>query len=378
MNTKNKTSLFKPMSIVVILLSSLFILNQLYSMIRTILFFTNESRISYDASFFLTNAIIGIVISTPFIVILFSIIKSKRSVALFTFAIFNIVLATSLLTSMFKDDFYITDAFYFTVFLINAIIFILAATRKVKMNVALSVSIISQLLYIIISFLFIYTNLTNIFLLFFSSALIICCMYNDDKETLKSSLNLQNSHFIQFEQKNIATYVLLSIITFGLYGIIWMIDIVRDVHKLHQNEEPATSEVLLMIFIPFYTCYWMYKNGTQMYKDSNRLGGNISDNGALYMILSLFGLTIVNYALIQNSLNNFEIVKSPENNFYHTTPQNNSFNYTQQSNESFAPTQSLNDSSISNKLIELQKIKDASLITNEEYEIKRSEILSRL
>lgn len=35
----------------------------------------------------------------------------------------------------------------------------------------------------------------------------------------------------------------------------------------YENESVA-SEVLLIIFIRFYICYWMYKNGIQIYEDS--------------------------------------------------------------------------------------------------------------
>ena len=45
--------------------------------------------------------------------------------------------------------------------------------------------------------------------------------------------------------------------------------------------------------------------GKKMYEAGKIRGKDISDNSVLYLVLSLFGLAIVNYCLIQNDLNKF-------------------------------------------------------------------------
>ena len=52
-----------------------------------------------------------------------------------------------------------------------------------------------------------------------------------------------------------------------------------------------------------YSFYWAYKMGEKMQKAGQRYGKPIENNSVLYLVLSLFGLGIVNYCLIQSDLN---------------------------------------------------------------------------
>ena len=45
----------------------------------------------------------------------------------------------------------------------------------------------------------------------------------------------------------------------------------------------------------------------KLHAAGQRYGKDISDNSILYIVLGLFGLGIVNYALMQNDLNKFEL-----------------------------------------------------------------------
>lgn len=188
---------------------------------------------------------------------------------------------------------------------------------------------------------------------------VICLFTTSDFEE-KKSVEFGNTLF-SFYKENIALSVILSIITCGIYGIVWLVKIVENVHKLHGNEnESVVSEVLLILFIPFYISYWMYKNGIQMYEDSLKCGGNIRNNSVIYTILALFGLGIIDYALIQKDFNEFEVGK---NTFDYNTDR-----YVQQNSSE----------SVTNALTELQKLKETGLITESEFIEKRKEILDRL
>lgn len=52
-----------------------------------------------------------------------------------------------------------------------------------------------------------------------------------------------------------------------------------------------------------YTFYWNYKMGKELYEAKTKKGLQASDNSILYLILSIIGLGIVNYCLIQSDLN---------------------------------------------------------------------------
>lgn len=103
-----------------------------------------------------------------------------------------------------------------------------------------------------------------------------------------------------FENRNIATHIILSIITCGIYGIFWVIKMGRDAVRIKDVNDSGTLEIVLMIFFPFIGFFLAEKKfaeGCQMY------GVPHEDRSVLYLVLGLFGLGIVNYALMQSDLN---------------------------------------------------------------------------
>ena len=104
-------------------------------------------------------------------------------------------------------------------------------------------------------------------------------------------------------QRSIALAVIFTLITFGIYGIYWMIRINDDVNQL-ANEPEATSGGLVFLFtlITFgiYGYYWLYKMGERCDAIRGEWNGSKS---ILYLVLGLVGLSIVSYALIQDVIN---------------------------------------------------------------------------
>lgn len=108
-------------------------------------------------------------------------------------------------------------------------------------------------------------------------------------------------------QRNIGLCILLSIVTCGIYGIVWFINLVDDLNTA-AGETSATSGIMVFVLglvtCGIYTLYWMYKAG-ELTNKAKAAYGLPTDNttGILYLVLSLFGLGIVSYCLIQNDLN---------------------------------------------------------------------------
>ena len=104
-------------------------------------------------------------------------------------------------------------------------------------------------------------------------------------------------------RRSIALAVIFTLITFGIYGIYWMIRINDDVNQL-ANEPEATSGGLVFLFtlITFgiYGYYWLYKMGERCDAIRGEWNGSKS---ILYLVLGLVGLSIVSYALIQDVIN---------------------------------------------------------------------------
>ena len=110
------------------------------------------------------------------------------------------------------------------------------------------------------------------------------------------------------KNRSIALSIILSIITCGIYGLFWYAFMVDDANKV-SGEYDSTSGGLTILYslltCGLYKIYWSYKVGKQLYNAGSNYGKDISDNSILYLILSLFGLSIISDALIQNDLNSF-------------------------------------------------------------------------
>ena len=108
--------------------------------------------------------------------------------------------------------------------------------------------------------------------------------------------------------RNIALAIILSFVTCGIYSIIWMVSINDDVNMVNDDIN-GTSGALVFLFTiltcGIYGIYWNYKMGQKLYEAGSKYGKNINDNSIIYLILSICGLSIISYCLIQNDLNQF-------------------------------------------------------------------------
>lgn len=108
------------------------------------------------------------------------------------------------------------------------------------------------------------------------------------------------------KKKNIATSIILTLITCGIYGIIWFIDITDDASKVSEDVNATSGGIAFILTIVtcgIYSFFWAYQMGKRVYAAKLKKGLPASDNSVLYLVLCLFGLGIVNYCLLQNDLN---------------------------------------------------------------------------
>ena len=109
--------------------------------------------------------------------------------------------------------------------------------------------------------------------------------------------------------KSIGVAILLSIVTCGIYGIIWFISMVNDVNKVcndeHSNQSGGVVFLLTIITCGIYGMVWFYQAGKRMATAGQKYGVDISDNSVIYLVLAIFALTIVDYCLLQSDLNKF-------------------------------------------------------------------------
>jgi hypothetical protein len=110
-----------------------------------------------------------------------------------------------------------------------------------------------------------------------------------------------------FEKRSIALSIILSFITCGLYGLYWYYKLTNDAHQAVGRQTTASGGMAILFSIitcGIYTLYWAYKIGDSI-AEAREARGMRSDHNApiIYLLLSLFGLAVIVWALMQSSLN---------------------------------------------------------------------------
>ncbi len=104
------------------------------------------------------------------------------------------------------------------------------------------------------------------------------------------------------EPRKIVTAIILSLVTCGIYGIYWFVKLTDELNELVDAEHETsgiTCFLLSLVTCGIYGIYWSYMMGQkqELMEEKN------ASTAILYLVLSLFGFSIVNYALIQDAIN---------------------------------------------------------------------------
>ena len=111
------------------------------------------------------------------------------------------------------------------------------------------------------------------------------------------------------KNRSLLTVIVLTIVTCGIYGIYWFISVTNEIENdLADKSDGCCTNGISAFLLTLITCgiyglYWWYKEAKRMAVLGEIRGVNISDNSVAYLVLSLFGLSIVSTALMQNDMN---------------------------------------------------------------------------
>ena len=105
--------------------------------------------------------------------------------------------------------------------------------------------------------------------------------------------------------RNIASAILLSFVTCGIYAIYWFITLTDEVNAKY-GDPNATSGAMAFLFTlitcGIYGYFWAYKLGEKV----DAIKGNpAGSSNVLFVVLEIFGLNIVNLALAQDAVNKY-------------------------------------------------------------------------
>lgn len=111
---------------------------------------------------------------------------------------------------------------------------------------------------------------------------------------------------VNIQERKIVTCVILSIVTCGIYALVWFFNIVNDLNTAAPSPDdktPGTVLLLTIVTCGIYGFIWAYKAGEKVDRIRTQNGEAPSSSATTYLILSIFGLSIVTYCLIQTELN---------------------------------------------------------------------------
>ena len=96
------------------------------------------------------------------------------------------------------------------------------------------------------------------------------------------------------KQRSLATFILLSIITCGIYSIFFWYSYTEDINKVcagDGNESPSYIVVLLLSIITcnIYMYYWYYKQANRLQAVAPKYNLSFQENGTTVVMWFIFG-----------------------------------------------------------------------------------------
>jgi len=113
--------------------------------------------------------------------------------------------------------------------------------------------------------------------------------------------------------RSLLAYILLTIITCGIYGYYFVYTMARDVNVACEGDGEQTSGLLVFILLSFITCglyayYWYYKLGNRLCANAPRYGMAFQENGTTILLWCIVGMVACGigpfvgmYILIKNT-----------------------------------------------------------------------------
>lgn len=97
--------------------------------------------------------------------------------------------------------------------------------------------------------------------------------------------------------RNIVIYVLLTLVTCGIYGYYFIYKIAKDVNVACDGDGETTPGLLMFILLSFVTCgiyayFWYYKLANRLAKNAPRYGLQFQENGTTVLMWIIFGMLL--------------------------------------------------------------------------------------
>lgn len=122
------------------------------------------------------------------------------------------------------------------------------------------------------------------------------------KKTKNVSVQVDAEAAAKIQPRDLVKAIILSIVTCGIYGIIWYIKLTNELNMLCKeanDKSGGTCFLLTIVTCGIYNFFWAYKYGSK----KDKITGKNDNSAIIYLVLCLFGFGIVAYALLQDAVN---------------------------------------------------------------------------
>lgn len=109
-----------------------------------------------------------------------------------------------------------------------------------------------------------------------------------------------------YEKKSVVKCLFLTLVTLGVYGIIWYKRVTDEVRYFSDDESTFNGTMALFVSIitfGIYTYYWAYKRDRNLLWSCNSKGIEYTPNVFVYEFFILVGLYFVPLMIMQNYIN---------------------------------------------------------------------------
>ena len=129
--------------------------------------------------------------------------------------------------------------------------------------------------------------------------------YNNSQYQNNTQYNYQqsNNNFSQYnnvastplkQDRNIIVFIILNLITCGIYGFYTVYSLASDVNKACEGDGKTTSGLLIFILLSLVTCgiysfYWHYALANRIAANAPRYGMNFQEDGTSVLLWMLLG-----------------------------------------------------------------------------------------
>jgi heme/copper-type cytochrome/quinol oxidase subunit 2 len=100
------------------------------------------------------------------------------------------------------------------------------------------------------------------------------------------------------KKRSLLTLILLSIVTFGIYGLYWIYKLAKDLNAMCEGDGKKTSGLLFVFFITLitfgiYFFFWVFAVGDRIQDNGPKYNLNFKESGSTVLLWYLLGAFII-------------------------------------------------------------------------------------